>query len=78
MIWANLLHLSFNMWADNFAKTVSFCRERIAPDRLLGFLQTAWYPTLPEYRDRHLQAIEQIAVGRADVPLRQLGLFVSF
>lgn len=31
---------------DNFEGTVRFCREHIAPERLIGFLQTVWHPTL--------------------------------
>lgn len=45
----------------NFSMTVEYCRRTIAPKRLLGFLQTPWYPTLEEFRARHLQAIEQVA-----------------
>jgi hypothetical protein len=45
---------------QNFARTVAFCREHIAPERLLGFLQTPWASTLPENRDHHLAAIAQV------------------
>ncbi len=45
---------------DNFEKTVAFCREHIAPERLKGFLQTVWKPTLEATRARHLEAIECI------------------
>jgi len=48
---------------DNFQKTVSYCRKRIAPKRLLGFLQTSWRPTLEAFRPRQFEAIE--AVGEA-------------
>ncbi|MGC9327401.1 MAG: Tat pathway signal protein [Candidatus Hinthialibacter sp.] len=37
--------------------TVQFCREKIAPQRLKGFLQTIWKPATEEYRSRYLQAI---------------------
>lgn len=43
----------------NFAQTVEYCRACVPPDQLLGFLQTVWRPTLPAYRQRHLDAIEQ-------------------
>lgn len=52
---------------SNFSKprnarlTVEFCRRHIAPERLLGFLQTPWRPTVPEYRDQHLQAIDLLS-----------------
>jgi len=44
----------------NFEATVRFCQEHIAPERLLGFLQTVWHPTLEACRERHEQAIEQV------------------
>lgn len=43
---------------ENFELTVEFCRRRLAPDRLLGFLQTPWKSTEPVNRDHHLQAID--------------------
>jgi len=48
---------------ENLHKTAVFCRRHIAPQRLLGFLQTVWKPTLEVCRQRHLEAIEQ--AGRA-------------
>ena len=48
---------------DNFGGTVPFAVEQIAPERLLGFLQTVWRPVVPEARDRWLASIA--AVGRA-------------
>jgi len=53
--------------ADNFHKTVAYCREHIAPERLKGFLQTVWRPTLEEYRDRHLEAITCVTRARASL-----------
>ncbi len=47
----------------NFELTVEYCRNTISPQHLLGFFQTAWRPTLPEVRQKHVEAIEQ--VGRA-------------
>ena len=46
-------------WAvpENFQKTVTYCRRHIAPERLLGFLQTSWRPTLEVFRPQHMQAI---------------------
>jgi hypothetical protein len=44
----------------NFERTVEYCVSRIAPDRLLGFLQTPWKPTLPECRQHHIEAVQQV------------------
>ncbi|MCX7013169.1 MAG: Tat pathway signal protein [Candidatus Sumerlaeota bacterium] len=48
---------------ENTPLTVDYCRRRIAPERLLGFLQTVWRPTKEEFRDRHMEAID--LVGQA-------------
>jgi hypothetical protein len=45
----------------NFEKTVTFCRERIAPERLQGFLMAPWRSTLEAHRHHHEAAIEQVA-----------------
>jgi len=50
----------------NFGRTVGCCRARIAPQRLLGFLQTIWKPTLEPCRERHLQAIDQVRRAKED------------
>ena len=47
--------------AENIAGTVRFCRDNIAPERLLGFLLAPWRPTLEECRARHLDAIGHLA-----------------
>ena len=47
----------------NFERTVDHCRGIIAPERLAGFMQAPWKPTLEVCRDHHMRAIEQ--VGRA-------------
>jgi len=49
---------------ENFPNTVAFCEQHIAPERLLGFLQTTWKPTLEDCREHHLQAIEKVAQVR--------------
>ncbi len=51
---------------ENFPRTVAYCREHIVPERLLGFLQTVWKPTLEATRERHVQAIELAAQSRAE------------
>lgn len=45
---------------ENFEKTVLYCKEHIAPNRLLGFLQTVWKPTLEACRQHHIQALELV------------------
>lgn len=44
---------------SNFVNTVRWCRDRIAPNRLKGFMQTPWKKTTPEWRTRILESIEQ-------------------
>ncbi len=46
---------------ENFGSTVRFCRERIAPERLWGFLQTVWKPTLEVCRQRYMAALDLLA-----------------
>jgi len=48
---------------ENLEKTVSYCSRRIAHERLFGFLQTVWRPTISSFRRKHLNAIN--AVSRA-------------
>ena len=50
---------------DNIAGTVDFCRQHIAPERLLGFMQTVWHPTLEECRDKHMEALDLLAKALA-------------
>jgi hypothetical protein len=57
-----------NWTADgNIGHTVAFARRHIAPERLVGFLQTVWQPTLEACRARHMQALE--LAGRAFSPI---------
>lgn len=49
---------------DNFPQTVAYARGHIAPERLYGFLQTVWKPTLPECCYRHYEAIDRISRSR--------------
>ncbi len=50
--------------ATNFEALAAECRRGLGAPRLLGFLQTTWKPTLEKYRQRHLEAIEQVARAR--------------
>jgi len=49
----------------NFGGTVEFAKQSIPRERLAGFLQTVWRPTLEAYRQKHLNAIDQLARARA-------------
>jgi hypothetical protein len=49
----------------NMPRTVEFCQQHIAPERLLGFMQTVWHPTLEPTRAKHMQAIELLRQGIA-------------
>jgi hypothetical protein len=51
---------------ENFGNTVRACKDRIAPERLKGFLQTIWRPTIEAFRQRHIDAIEQIGRARTE------------
>ena len=51
-------------YAHNFERTVEFCRQHIAPERLLGFLTAPWHPTLESYRAQHEAAIAQVQAVR--------------
>lgn len=45
----------------NFGNLVRWCLDEIPGPHLKGFLQTPWFPTLEPFRDRHLQAVENVA-----------------
>ncbi|MDH7601935.1 MAG: Tat pathway signal protein [Armatimonadota bacterium] len=48
----------------NFEGTVRFAKERLQPGRLLGFLQTVWHPTTENYRQKHFDAVDQLAKAK--------------
>jgi hypothetical protein len=48
---------------QNFGGIVRHCRNCVAPNRLQGFLQTTWPPTLEPFRQRHREAIDQVAAA---------------
>lgn len=50
----------------NFGNTVKWAKGNIAPERLKGFFQTIWRPTTEEFRQRHMEAIEQIGAARRE------------
>jgi hypothetical protein len=47
--------------STNFVALVQECRKSLSPGHLLGFLQTPWKGTLEKHRQRHMEAIEQVA-----------------
>jgi hypothetical protein len=53
---------------ENFAGTVRYCRRYVAPERLHGFMQAPWLPTLRTLRRRHLRAIEVTGEARQRWP----------
>jgi len=48
---------------ENMEATVENCAKFIAPERLYGFMQSPWRPTLPACMQEHKNAIDQL--GRA-------------
>ncbi len=49
---------------DNLRKTVAFCKEHVAPERLKGFLQTVWKPTVDRRLERHVEAAREVGRGK--------------
>lgn len=45
---------------ENFGMTVDYCAKNISRERLFGFLQTPWRPTLESFRTHHIEAIEEV------------------
>jgi hypothetical protein len=45
---------------QSFGNTVSFCNKNLSSDRLKGFLMAPWFFTLPEWKEKILQAISQV------------------
>ncbi len=43
---------------ENMLLNVKYCKENIADNRLLGFLQTLWVPTIETYREGVIRGIE--------------------
>ena len=46
---------------ESFGQLVKWCLKEIPGSRLKGFLQTPWFPTLETFRDRHFQAVDNVA-----------------
>ncbi len=50
---------------SNFSLTVDYCTKHVDSAHLFGFLQTPWRPTIEEFRQRHLDAIDQVGAAIA-------------
>jgi hypothetical protein len=46
---------------SNFVALAEYARRTVAPEHLVGLLQTPWHPTTEKYRAQHLDAIDQVA-----------------
>ena len=44
----------------NFSDMVNYLGKRLEADHLLGFMQTPWKPTMPEFLDDHYRAIDLV------------------
>jgi hypothetical protein len=51
----------------NIPNTINFCQQHCSKDHLKGYILTPWKPTLEEVRDRHMDAIEHMALALADL-----------
>lgn len=49
---------------ENFERTVCFTKENISPERLKGFLQAPWEPTIYNRRYYLLDSVEQVAQAK--------------
>ena len=52
---------STNAQTGSFRATVEFCDRNIAPERLKGYLMSAWRHTVPDFRSRLEDSIEDAA-----------------
>lgn len=49
---------------DNLDATIAYCKDRISPEHLLGFLHSTWLPLLPHHRDVHLKSVRQLGAAK--------------
>ncbi len=49
---------------DNFKMLVDYCKDRISPEHLLGFLQTSWEIPVPEKEHYLIESAETIGEAR--------------
>jgi len=55
---------SNHSYFENFIKTVEFCRKNISDKNLIGFLQTVWRPTVKEWLENHIKAMEAVKIAK--------------
>ena len=53
--------------SESIARTVEFCQTHIQPERLLGFLQTVWKPTIEETCEIHMRALDLAGAALASL-----------
>lgn len=51
---------------QSIINTVKFCTQNIEEERLLGFLQTFWKPTVEEHRDRIIKGTELMGKAKKE------------
>ncbi len=51
---------------NNIGKTVQFCSEHIADQRLLGFMQTFWMPTIKKFEPTIIKAIDLMGAAKKE------------
>ena len=52
---------------ESFGLTVNYCRKIIPENKLMGFFQTPWKPTLEACRQHHMDAIAQMQKARESI-----------
>ena len=50
---------------DNFTSLAAYCKNEVAHERILGFLQTTWEPVIPEWRDMLRRSAKTVGEARA-------------
>ncbi len=55
---------SNHSYFENFEKTVEFCKRNISDENLIGFLQTVWRPTVKEWLENHIKAMEGVKIAK--------------
>src|SRR5690606_34073361 len=50
--------------SQNMGLLADFCKQIISPDRLKGFMQTTWYPTIESEQHRLIAAAGQLGEAR--------------
>lgn len=53
------------LYRDNLARTVDFVRQRVNPERVLGFMQTSWRFFLPQFTHQLTEAIDALPAAKA-------------